>query len=247
MLPSDLIKHALMEYAISPESFYVLRNNFATSLAASNIAQWILGIGDRNLSNIMINTTNGRLSSIDFSYSFGSGIRDLMIPEMIPFRLTPQLVNVMQPMQISGLLSKCMEHTLRCLTKSKKLLMTCMEVFVKEPSIDWLETVRGRSDGEFGNKTWNALARIENTNKKLSGYNPCVLNRNELNAGVIVKKSPADYIKYLELLNGVPQFNVRARLADDGLSIKEQVEVLIDLATDPAILGVLFHGFQPFI
>lgn len=251
MIPNDLIRNAIIEYSVSPESFYVLRNNYATSLAASSIAQWILGIGDRNLTNIMINITNGRLSLIDFESSFGANLRNFMIPEMIPFRLTPQLVNVMLPMGLSGLISKCMEHTLRCLTKSKKLLMTCMKVFVNEPSIDWMDVVRNTtSDSVQQNlivNKWNASERIENASKKLSGFNPCTLNKIELQSGIIAKRNKVNYQKYLELLSGVPQFNVRARLADNNLTIEQQVEVLIDMATDPAILGVMFVGFQPFM
>lgn len=52
---------------------------------------------------------------------------------------------------------------------------------------------------------------------------------------------------YLELLNGQQQHNIRARLAENDLTVEEQVHCLIDMATDPALLGILFYGFQPWI
>lgn len=52
---------------------------------------------------------------------------------------------------------------------------------------------------------------------------------------------------YLALLNGHQQHNIRARLSENGLTVEEQVQCLIDMATDPALLGIQFHGFQPWI
>lgn len=60
-IPATILRDALFDISSSPESFFVLRNNFATSLAAMNIANWVLGIGDRHLSNILINNKNGKL------------------------------------------------------------------------------------------------------------------------------------------------------------------------------------------
>lgn len=54
-IPDDIIKYSLIELSVSPESFFLLRTNFITSLATMNTAHWVLGIGDRHLSNILIN------------------------------------------------------------------------------------------------------------------------------------------------------------------------------------------------
>lgn len=117
-------------------------------MAAMNIAHWILGIGDRHLSNVLLNVKTGRLVGIDFGLSFGAATRDQAIPELVPFRLTPQFVNVMSPLGVAGLISKCMIHSLHCFKTSKKLLMACMDVFVREPSIDWLISARKNSSNE---------------------------------------------------------------------------------------------------
>lgn len=50
-----------MDLSVSPESFFLLRTNFITSLATMNIAHWALGIGDRHLSNILINEKNAEM------------------------------------------------------------------------------------------------------------------------------------------------------------------------------------------
>ena len=73
---------------------------------------------------------------------FGAATRNLEVPELIPFRLTPHIVSALDPIGVTGFISKSMIHTLRCFKNSKKLLMACMEVFVKEPTLDWLESAR---------------------------------------------------------------------------------------------------------
>ena len=64
---------------------------------------------------------------------------------------------------------------------------------------------------------------------------------------IIIYSFPKYTAGYLKLLNGHPQHNIRARLDDDGLSVEAQVQCLIDLATDPALLGISATGFEPWI
>lgn len=176
-LPEDIIKFALIDLSVSPESFFLLRTNFITSLAAMNIAHWVLGIGDRHLSNILINQKNAVMlgnncsllplssrinvkhclskTGIDFNLAFGAGTRDSYIPELIPFRLSPHFVNVMSPLGTTGLITKTMVHTLRTFRSSKKLLTSYMESFVKEPTIDWLYSARVRNPNDSISSTGN--------------------------------------------------------------------------------------------
>ena len=71
----------------------------------------------------------------------------LPYPELMPFRLTPQFTNLLLPhkeeggVRSSGELRSCMVYTLRALRNSRQLLLNLMDVFVKEPSLDW--KVRG--------------------------------------------------------------------------------------------------------
>jgi len=64
-------------------------------------------------------------------------IQFLPIPELVPFRLTRQLRSVTQPLQENGLMTGVMKHSLDALRSSADLLLTTMDVFIKEPSLDW--------------------------------------------------------------------------------------------------------------
>jgi DNA-dependent protein kinase catalytic subunit len=217
-----------------------------------NIAHWLLGIGDRHLLNVLLNFKNGRVIGIDFNLCFGAASRDLPVPELMPFRLTPQFVNVMNPMQVSGIITKCMTHSLRCFRNSKKLLKACMEVFVREPAIDWLDAAkdcyqkRTDDDVELVVADWNPSLRIELASEKLNGMNPRKVLTTELSIGAVSQRS--DYLRgYLRVVNGDPQHNKRAIVADVNLTVEDQVASLIDLASDPVVLGVTYSGWCPWI
>ena len=62
----------------------------------------------------------------------------LPIPELMPFRLTRQLRNLLLPLQEKGLLEGSMIHALRALRNNRDLLLATMDVFIKEPSLDWV-------------------------------------------------------------------------------------------------------------
>ena len=55
----------------------------------------------------------------------------------MPFRLTPQFTNLLLPHKETGQLRSCMIHTLRALQASPSSLLNTMDVFIKEPSMDW--------------------------------------------------------------------------------------------------------------
>ena len=51
---------------------------------------WLLGLGDRHLDNILLDSSSGEVVHIDFNVVFDQGLR-LRVPEIVPFRLTQML------------------------------------------------------------------------------------------------------------------------------------------------------------
>lgn len=56
----------------TPEAFLSLRSHLICSHALLCVSHWVLGIGDRHLSNFMINIETGGMIGIDFGHAFGS-------------------------------------------------------------------------------------------------------------------------------------------------------------------------------
>lgn len=67
-----VFRRAFVRMSTTPEAFLSLRSHFSSSHAVLCISHWILGIGDRHLSNFMINTETGGMIGIDFGHAFGS-------------------------------------------------------------------------------------------------------------------------------------------------------------------------------
>jgi FKBP12-rapamycin complex-associated protein len=71
------------------------RGNFTKSLAVMSMAGYILGLGDRHPSNLMIHRISGQVVHIDFGDCFEITANRSKYPEIIPFRLTRMLTNCM--------------------------------------------------------------------------------------------------------------------------------------------------------
>lgn len=57
---------------VNPETFFNVRQQFVGSYSAVCASGYILGIGDRHLDNLLINTKTAKIIGIDFGYVFGT-------------------------------------------------------------------------------------------------------------------------------------------------------------------------------
>ncbi|RUS72684.1 hypothetical protein EGW08_019554 [Elysia chlorotica] len=236
-IPWNLSRQALQRLSSSPEAFYVLRSTLLRSHAVVCVCQYLLGIGDRHLSNFMVNLKTGHMVGIDFGHAFGSATQFLPVPELMPFRLTRQLTNLNMPMQVKGQTESCMRHALRALRADSDLLLSTMDVFVKEPSLDWM--VDAAED-----EKWYPKQKIQFAQRKLQGDHPCHIMRDELELGHSKREAFRSFVK---VLMGDKKENARAELPAHGLTVEQQVTALIDHATDPNILGRTWGGWEPWV
>lgn len=112
-----------------------------------------------------------------------------------------------------------------------------MEVFVKEPSLDW-EKYAGKFENIHG------FTKVFQAKRKLEGINPVQCIVHDLMTNACIQDTIDDYLK---IVKGDPQYDVRARKGSDLLSVEEQVDCLLDLATDRNVLGRMYPGYQPWI
>lgn len=119
----------------------------------------------------------------------GSATLDLPVPELVPFRLTPQLTSVLEPFGISGLLHKPMVHVLEVLKQSKHILSSCINVFVRDPIVDWFHLTKIFHDIENNTATTCNLTqeqlRIKSVQYKLDGCNPKYITIMDLKNGQV--------------------------------------------------------------
>lgn len=207
------------------------------------VTGWILGIGDRHLKNILISLNNGEIIPIDFGFAFGTATQIIQVPELVPFRLTPQFIKLMEPFKTDGFIRETMIHCLRALRKSSSSILAALDVFIQEPSIDWLEFARMLNKTATADENWYPVEKLNQAKRKLTGTNSAIITIEELKAHS--KIEPEIIKKFVEYVRGSPDSN-RTKY-NENLSVTEQVDCLIEHATDYNLLGRMWVGWEPWI
>jgi FKBP12-rapamycin complex-associated protein len=116
---------------------------------------YILGLGDRHPSNIMLERSTGKIVHIDFGDCFEIAMRREKFPEKIPFRLTRMLTKAMEVSGIEGNYRTTCENTMKVMRENKESLLAIMEAFVYDPLISFRlmnpKMFKGHQDDQEGN------------------------------------------------------------------------------------------------
>uniref|UniRef100_A0ACD5TGP8 Uncharacterized protein n=1 Tax=Avena sativa TaxID=4498 RepID=A0ACD5TGP8_AVESA len=113
------------------------RTNYTRSLAVMSMAGYLLGLGDRHPSNLMLDRFSGKILHIDFGDCFEASMNREKFPEKVPFRLTRMLVKAMEVSGIEGTFRTTCENVMQVLRTNKDSVMAMMEAFVHDPLINW--------------------------------------------------------------------------------------------------------------
>lgn len=121
----------------SSEAWLERRTTYTRSLAVMSMVGYILGLGDRHPSNLMLNRITGKVIHIDFGDCFEAAILRGKFPEKVPFRLTRMLTYAMEVSGIEGSYRITCENVMRVLRSNKESLMAILEAFAFDPLIHW--------------------------------------------------------------------------------------------------------------
>merc|ERR1711920_57156 len=119
------------------ETWLDRRNTYARSLAVMSIVGYILGLGDRHPSNLMVDRNSGRLIHIDFGDCFEVAMQRDKFPEKFPFRLTRMLVEAMEISGIEGNFRITSNLVMSLIRSNKESIQAVLEAFAYDPLINW--------------------------------------------------------------------------------------------------------------
>lgn len=220
-----VMRHFFMEYFADPDEWFARRLAYTRSTAAISMLGHVLGLGDRHGHNILLDTKTGEAVHIDLGVAFEAG-RILPVPELVPFRLTRDIVDGMGITKTEGVFRRCCEFTLDALREEQYSIMTILDVLRYDPLYTWsisplrlskLQKARDE-DGGGGGETTEPHEAAE-TKKARNSH------------GATNEPSEAD--RALEI--------VRKKLSKT-LSVTATVNDLINVATDERNLSVLYSG-----
>lgn len=120
-----------------PDAWFAARLRYARSAAVMSMTGHVLGLGDRHGENILLEESTGGVFHVDFNCLFDKGLT-FEKPELVPFRLTHNMVDAMGPYGYEGPFRKSCELTMKLLRQSKDTLMTVLETFLYDPTTDFV-------------------------------------------------------------------------------------------------------------
>ncbi|ROV89439.1 hypothetical protein VMCG_10211 [Cytospora schulzeri] len=121
----------------SSEAWLERRTNYTRSLGVMSMVGYILGLGDRHPSNLMLDRITGKIIHIDFGDCFEVAMKREKYPERVPFRLTRMLTYAMEVSNIEGSFRITCEHVMRVLRDNKESVMAVLEAFIHDPLLTW--------------------------------------------------------------------------------------------------------------
>ncbi len=133
----DDLARILWLTSTNSESWLARRMTFTRSAAVSSISGYIIGLGDRHPSNIMMDRVTGHVFHIDFGDCFEVACLRDSFPETVPFRLTRMLGNAMGASRTEGLFRAACERTMEAFRANRDSLTAMLESWVLD-LVSWL-------------------------------------------------------------------------------------------------------------
>ena len=145
----------------SSEAWLDRRTNYIRSLGVMSMVGYILGLGDRHPSNLMLDKVTGKIVHIDFGDCFEVAMHRDKYPEKVPFRLTRMLTYAMEVSNIEGSFRTTCENVMRVLRDNKESLMAVLEAFIHDPLLTWrLDTRESPPEPSFRSERRASLLGI---------------------------------------------------------------------------------------
>ncbi|KAJ2366975.1 phosphatidylinositol kinase- protein kinase tor1 [Coemansia sp. RSA 2610] len=269
--PGNDLQRAMWYKSPNAEVWLERRTDYTRSLAVMSIAGYILGLGDRHPSNILIHERTGKVVHIDLGDCFEMAAHREKFPEKVPFRLTRMLIMPMEVSSIEGIFKHTANHTMRVLRANRDSLMAVLEAFVFDPLVSWLylqESEMGIDTGKDGTKKQKRSSRSTQQSDYATRWSTSgVGNANMDDIGSVSGSKPDAGISkagngLYDIVDGKgwQTGNPKARAIvkrihdkligtdfnpNEQLAVPEQIEKLIQQATSSENLAVLYVGWVP--
>ncbi|KAL2807609.1 hypothetical protein BJX63DRAFT_436875 [Aspergillus granulosus] len=148
-------------------AWFAARLRYTRSCAVMSMVGYVLGLGDRHGENILFEEGTGGILHVDFNCLFDKGLT-FEKPELVPFRLTQNMIDAFGAYGYNGPFRKTCELSLDLLRQNEDALMTILETFLHDPTTDFI----GKKRRTHANVPDTPAGVLENTRNKLRGLLP---------------------------------------------------------------------------
>uniref|UniRef100_A0AAF5Q436 Serine/threonine-protein kinase ATR n=8 Tax=Wuchereria bancrofti TaxID=6293 RepID=A0AAF5Q436_WUCBA len=206
--------------------WYAARLAFTYTSAVMSMVGFILGLGDRHGENLLLDLVSGDAIHVDFNLLFNKG-ENLNVPEVVPFRLTRNIVAGFGATGVEGAFRRSCETTMRVLREHDEALLTVLQTFVHDPLLEWMHS-----------------------ESRAQQYKQRKRNDAKLSPPVVAQQQAQEAIDMIRsrLIGHIITPKIyRTETNNPPMSIEGQVGRLIDISRDELNLARMYIGWCPFI
>ena len=174
------------------ETWLIRRTNYSRSLAVMSMVGYILGLGDRHPSNLMMSRKTGKIIHIDFGDCFEIAMKREKFPEKVPFRLTRMLVKALEVSGVEGTFRIICQKVMELMRENKDSLLAILGSFLYDPLISFrLMIPMIIKQKKFqANNIKNKKNKKKEINLNYNNYNNKYHYMNNLSSSVKLKNNP---------------------------------------------------------
>jgi serine/threonine-protein kinase ATR len=143
-----------------PAAWFGARMAYAHTTAVWSMVGHIVGLGDRHGENILFDSTTGDCVHVDFSCLFDKGL-SLEKPEVVPFRLTQNMIDGLGITGYEGVFLRVCEISLSILRAHRETLLSVLETFIHDPLVEWTKSHKSSGVEVQNPHAQRAIANIE--------------------------------------------------------------------------------------
>ncbi|UMM14075.1 hypothetical protein L5515_002037 [Caenorhabditis briggsae] len=215
----------------SSEVWFDRRTNYTRSVACMSMVGYILGLGDRHPSNLMLDRLTGKIVHIDFGDCFEVAMLREKFPERVPFRLTRMLINAMEVTGLDGVFNYTAERVLKMLRTNQESLLAVLEAFVYDPVINWRLVEGMKKDPKAKKEPGGGRAHV------IATVNAVLPSTSTTDSIMETIKRKLDGTEFAQNDGSNPL---------EALAVADQLALLVEQATSSTNLCQSYIGWCPF-
>lgn len=215
---SPAMHYFFYEHFASCSQWLAAQQNYGRSLAVTSMVGYVMGLGDRHASNILLHNGTGEIIHVDLGVAFDQG-KFFQYPELVPFRLTRNMVDGLGVRGTSGYFLAACGRVMSILRAARPLLLLVVESILHDPLARW----------SFPKKEKQMIKKsVENSDASL-GHAQLSLSR------------------VADKLMGYSSTATMSDRHGEQLSVIAHVTQLVKEAQDIQNLAVMFPGWSPWL
>jgi serine-protein kinase ATM len=178
----------------------------------------------------------------------------LTVPELVPFRLTQNVVDGLGTTGTSGLFTTASEAILSVLRQNAPALLTILSAVVSDPLYSWsMSPVKARERQALANADEGDNDDDQGGLRKDQGLASAAAGAaSEVESGDSAATAADDDDQNESAATAIAKIKEKLQGYEDGTSgeqqsVQSQVQLLINSARDPDKLCVMFHGWSSWV